>query len=353
MFTSSQMMSVALQSAAPWVGSASPNPTVGAAAFDEHGELLASAAHTTFGQLHAEAKVFDLCVRNGTYNAIHTLAVTLEPCTHHGNTPPCTNSILKTGLKNILIGILDPNPMAKGGAELLRSAGKNVQSGLLSRECLHQMAGFVTRQLSAKPFLILKIALNEQGSMIPPIGQKTFTSIETLKLSHRLRKRSDAILTGAGTVLTDQPLFTVRHVPDFSDKKRFLMVMDRRGRLDIDDMTPYLDLGFNTMTSDSLDMGIHDLVAAGCNCILIEAGPSLCRELVEKDLWDVMVLIKKNSNAPDTLYTGRNPSKALLTGLDPFDLNIFLPHEPDETYFAAQNVSHPADTLWQLSNLRL
>ncbi len=146
-----------------------------------------------------------------------TLYVTLEPCNHIGRTGKCTELILGAGLSRVVIGIRDPNPrVAGGGVERLRAAGLEVTTGVLADRCRHQNRGYLRFLHSGRPQLILKAALSLDGRLGPPpgaasgVGPQWLTSAPARLHTHRLRDRCDAILVGAGTVVTDDPQLTVR-----------------------------------------------------------------------------------------------------------------------------------------------
>jgi len=231
----------ALAAAEAYEGSTSPNPAVGCALLDENGVLLSCEAHQIAGQGHAEARAIATARSNGTIDRARIAVVTLEPCNHTGRTPPCVHAILGTEISEIWIACGDPNPhVAGGGAEALARAGRAVhfleelvdpRGDALLAQSRRLIAPFVKKKKTGIPFITVKQALDASGSMIPPTGQKTFTSDEFLKLAHVLRRRADAIVTGSGTVLVDLPEFTVRHVPDFEHKSRILAILDRRERV--------------------------------------------------------------------------------------------------------------------------
>lgn len=217
-----ETMRLACAEARKWLGATSPNPPVGAAALDSEGKILALTAHQRAGELHAEAVLIEQCRRQNLLHLIDTLCITLEPCNHHGRTPPCTEAIIAAGIKRVALGARDPNPHVKGGGiERLKQAGIEVISGINEDECRQLISSFAYAVQTGKPFVTLKRAFDPHGSMIPPPGQKVFTSPGSLRFAHRLRKKSDAILTGSGTILADNPLFTVREIPDFPGKRRF------------------------------------------------------------------------------------------------------------------------------------
>lgn len=285
-----------------FLGATSPNPPVGAVALDARGEVLSALAHERAGTGHAEARVLAECEAKGTLSRIHTLVVTLEPCNHHGRTPPCSEGILRAGIRNVIFAERDPNPAASGGAERLRGAGLNVRQ-LRTAGCTDLLAPFSKRVRTGLPWVTVKQALDENGSMIPPAGRKTFTSVESLTLAHELRKRADAILTGSGTVLADAPLFTVRRVPDHPGKRRRLLVLDRRGRTPREWIRNREKEGFEVRViagEKSLEAALRELGTEGVLEVLVEAGPRVTAAVLKTPHWDLKVTIQVlGSGQPD------------------------------------------------------
>lgn len=293
----------AVRLASEHVGATSPNPPVGCVLLDAEGRTLAAAAHRKAGTPHAEAAAIALSRDNGTFHRIHTVVVTLEPCNHTGRTPPCANAILETPARAIWIGAGDPNPLvAGGGAARLASAGLVVgfiqdlhddRSQVLAAAAERLIAPFAKRVQTGLPWVTVKQAIDRAGSMVPPAGRKTFTSDASLDLAHRLRRRADAILTGSGTVLADAPLFTVRRVPDFPGKRRQLVILDRRGRVDERYLLRAAERGFDPAIAGDLPEALARLGAAGALEVLVEAGPELTGVLLAGALWDEHVLIRQ------------------------------------------------------------
>lgn len=128
--------------------------------------------------------------------------------------------------------------------------------------------------------------------MIPPPGQKTFTREKSLRLAHELRKRADAIITGSGTVLADNPEFTVRHVLDHPGKRRWLAILDRRGRVPESYLEAARGRGFAVFKLASLEQGLKDLAALGAVEVLVEAGPAVTQACLAASLWNRHVVIR-------------------------------------------------------------
>jgi diaminohydroxyphosphoribosylaminopyrimidine deaminase/5-amino-6-(5-phosphoribosylamino)uracil reductase len=303
-----EAMEKAIQLVRDFEGATAPNPPVAAFALDRAGNLLSLQAHQGAGHPHAEIEVLEDCKARGISSQIHTLGVTLEPCNHTGKTPPCTQAILNAGITQVVFGAFDPNPKVLGGGmKCLQDAGILVQSQVLQKECDDLIAPFKKWSTTQIPFITVKEALDENRSMIPPPGQKTFTSKDSLLFAHGLRKKSDAILTGVGTVLKDHPEFTVRHLPDFEDKQRILMVMDRTNRAPIDWIHRQEALGFKVILESDLKKAFRDLGSLGVHRVLVEAGPTLLAEIKRLGLWDEWITIQKQGlSVPDQIIITKN-----------------------------------------------
>lgn len=274
---------------------------------DADGNTLAVEAHHKAGEPHAEAHAIAAARAAGVIERLHTVVVTLEPCNHSGRTPPCTAAILTTPARDVWIGAQDPNPaVAGGGAAALAAAGLTVRyladldggdaDGL--REKIRRLnAPFAKRVTTGLPYVTVKQAVDSRGSMIPPPGQRTFTSQSSLVLAHEMRRRADAILTGSGTVLADDPAFTVRLVPDHPDKRRTLVIADRRGRVAPDYVEAARLRGFDVERTDDIADALRRIGAAGALEVLVEAGPSLTGYVLSSGLWDEHVRITHRGNS--------------------------------------------------------
>ncbi|SCM74417.1 Riboflavin biosynthesis protein RibD [uncultured Pleomorphomonas sp.] len=307
----------AIAAAADHAGATSPNPPVGCALLDASGETLAVEAHRKAGDLHAEARAIAACRAAGTIDRIHTVVVTLEPCNHHGRTPPCAEAILSTPAREVWIAETDPNPRVEGGgAARLTAAGLSVRflaeldhpdTPRLAADAERLVAPFVKWVTTGLPFVTIKQALDETGSMIPPAGQRTFTSETSLTLAHRLRRRADAILTGTGTILADNPEFTVRRLPDHPGKSRILAILDREGRVPSDYLTEAARRGLRPMLFVDIGEALARLGEQDVHEVLVEAGPTLAAAILATDLWDEHIVIKKvGDGVADHITISRN-----------------------------------------------
>ncbi len=292
----------AIAEASRFMGATMPNPPVGCAILDRNGAILAVAAHHRAGEMHAEALALQHCREGLTLDRATTLVVTLEPCNHVGRTGPCTEAILASPVRTVWIGAADPNPHVVGGGERrLREAGVSVHrwdartgSG---RDCAALIAPFAMRAKAGRPWITVKQALDADGSMIPPKGARTFTGQGALHLAHRLRRATDAIITGMGTILADSPHFTVRHVPDHAGRRRFLAVADRDGGLPEAYRHEAEQRGFQWRTAPDLPSLLKLLAGDGVLWAMVEGGPRLLAEIERRRLWDDWLTIRHD--APD------------------------------------------------------
>jgi diaminohydroxyphosphoribosylaminopyrimidine deaminase/5-amino-6-(5-phosphoribosylamino)uracil reductase len=201
-------MKMALRSAARGTGWVSPNPLVGAVVVQD-GEVVGRGWHHRYGHPHAEVMALHDA---GSRSRGATLYVTLEPCNHHGQTPPCTEAILAAGVKRVVTATLDPNPTVNGGgAAFLREKGIQVEMGLLAEEGRRLNEAWFTWVETSLPFVIAKAACSLDGKIATRTGDSKWLTGETARgFGHRLRHGCDAILVGIGTVLADDPQLTTR-----------------------------------------------------------------------------------------------------------------------------------------------
>ncbi|MCL1915315.1 MAG: bifunctional diaminohydroxyphosphoribosylaminopyrimidine deaminase/5-amino-6-(5-phosphoribosylamino)uracil reductase RibD [Desulfovibrionaceae bacterium] len=191
-------------------GRTAPNPMVGALLVRD-GRIMAKGWHRAWGEAHAELDVLEDARRQGLDPASCTLVVTLEPCNHRGRTPPCVDAILEAGIRHVVIGVQDPNPVAAGGAERLAGAGVRVEFGAVVRECLDNIADFLHFRNSRRAWLTLKLASTLDGRIADHAGRsRGISSTESLEYVHWLRGRVQAVLVGGGTFYADNPMLTSR-----------------------------------------------------------------------------------------------------------------------------------------------
>lgn len=201
-------MSKALELAAHGSGYTSPNPMVGAVIV-KNNTIIGQGWHQRAGTPHAEIHALQ---EAGEQAKGATIYVTLEPCSHYGRTGPCADALIRAGIKKAIVAMTDPNPLVKGkGITKLRNAGIEVTEGVLALEAAKLNEVFIKWIATKKPFTVLKTATTLDGKIATYTGNsKWITSDEARKRVHKLRALYDAVLTGVGTVLADDPEFTVR-----------------------------------------------------------------------------------------------------------------------------------------------
>jgi diaminohydroxyphosphoribosylaminopyrimidine deaminase/5-amino-6-(5-phosphoribosylamino)uracil reductase len=303
-------MAQALRLAERGLYSTQPNPRVGCVI--AHGERVAGQGwHERAGQPHAE--VFAL--REAAEQARGATAyVTLEPCAHHGRTPPCADALVAAGVARVVIAAEDPFPQVAGqGMARLRAAGIAVESGLMRDEAREINVGFFSRIERHRPWVRVKLAMSLDGRTALANGESKWITGEAARADvQRWRARSSAILTGSGTVLADNPQLTVRGMPAAVPPLR--VILDRRLRTPagshvLDGQTPTLVLHaasavngderfdrVERMTVPEQDGGLELhavlglLAGRGCNELHVEAGPSLCGALFAAGLADELLI---------------------------------------------------------------
>ncbi len=202
-------MKKALSLAKNGEGTTSPNPHVGAIIV-KNDEIISTGYHRKAGEPHAEAIAIE---KAGEKASGATIYVNLEPCNHYGRTPPCTEKIIKAGIKRVVIGMKDPNPLATGGIKRLKSAGIEVKVGVLEKESRFLNRHFIHWVKNNMPWVSIKVALTLDGKMATLSGNsKWITGEEARKDVHKWRKTLDVIIVGINTVLKDDPELTVRMI---------------------------------------------------------------------------------------------------------------------------------------------
>jgi diaminohydroxyphosphoribosylaminopyrimidine deaminase/5-amino-6-(5-phosphoribosylamino)uracil reductase len=186
-----------------------PNPRVGALVLDRSGEVVGRGAHVAAGEDHAE---FIALAEAGGRAVGGSLIVTLEPCSHHGRTPPCTEAILRSGIRSVIVGAGDPDERVSGaGISRLRETGLEVVTDFAPAEVHRLDPGYFHHRRTGRPLVTLKMASTLDGQSAAADGSSRWiTGVEAREDAHRLRAASDAIVVGAGTVLADDPRLTVR-----------------------------------------------------------------------------------------------------------------------------------------------
>ena len=206
--TDETYMRRALELAEKGAGWVSPNPLVGAVIVKDE-EIIGEGYHERYGQLHAERNALAHCTKSPKGATIY---VTLEPCCHHGKQPPCTDALLAAGIRRVVIGSKDPNPLVHGkGIRILREHGVEVTEHVLEKECDVENEVFFHYMQTKLPFVILKYAMTLDGKIATYTGASRWVTGEAARAHvHRMRNRYRAIMVGVGTVLADDPMLTCR-----------------------------------------------------------------------------------------------------------------------------------------------
>lgn len=345
-----QMMDIALRMAERGLGQTAPNPSVGAVIADPlTGEVIARATTARGGRPHAETQAI---ARAGSRAKGATIYVTLEPCSHYGHTGPCSDAIIASGLKRVVVSTEDPDPRVAGrGLDRLRAAGIDVVRGVGANAARWITRGHIVRITERRPLVTLKLALNGQGEIARGDGdQPVFvTGANARAHGHLLRARHDAILVGSGTVRDDDPELTCR-LPGLEMRSPIRVVLSRDLAVPLDSKVlkraryqPVMlitsaeaepsrrealaALGADIITVTTvqnrlwLPAVMEALVARGITRLLVEGGPSLWRSFADASLIDdVAMYLAPDAGASNADET--RARKALQRWVGPVDLTI-------------------------------
>jgi diaminohydroxyphosphoribosylaminopyrimidine deaminase/5-amino-6-(5-phosphoribosylamino)uracil reductase len=298
-------MRMCLEQAAQAQGQTAPNPLVGSVIV-KHGDRLGIGYHPQAGQPHAE--VFAIADASSKHGAAAlegaTLYVNLEPCNHHGRTPPCTEAIIAAGIKRVVVGMIDPDPRVSGrGCDRLRQAGIEVTTGIAEAECQQLNEGFIHRVLHQQPFGIFKYAMTLDGKIATATGHSFWITAEAARQEvHLLRASCEAVITGGNTVRLDNPLLTTHNLTNHNPLRVVLsrsLDLPRQAKLwQIDaglqtlvitqstanpDMQSYLrDRGVEVLTLPELTIQavMQELGDRGMNKVLWECGGNLAAQAI-------------------------------------------------------------------------
>jgi diaminohydroxyphosphoribosylaminopyrimidine deaminase/5-amino-6-(5-phosphoribosylamino)uracil reductase len=284
-------MQAALDEARHGIGLTAPNPTVGAV-IARNNTILARGWHKAAGQPHSEIEALGH-LSNPSDSKGATLYVTLEPCSTHGRTPPCTDAIIRSGIERVVVACLDANPAHAGaGIKILRDSGIETVWGIHEPSALWLNRAFFKRITTGIPWVIWKCAMTLDGKISLQHGHPTRITGEASHLdTHRLRTEVDAILIGAGTARIDDPSLTIRHVnvpPGKQQPWRVVITSGSNGplpntlRLFTD---PHRDRTL-VHTGKSLTESLRELAASGVNSVLLEGGGILSGAFLEQGLID-------------------------------------------------------------------
>lgn len=282
------MLARALELAERGQGTTHPNPMVGAVVVRE-GDIVGEGWHERKGGPHAEIVALEAA---GERASGATMYLTMEPCTHHGDTPPCTAALLKAGIARVVAGAIDPNPKAGGGLEELRAAGVEVEL-VDSFEARAQNEAWRTWVSQGRPFVTYKAAMTLDGRLSIP-GERWISGDESRRLVHRLRADSDAVAVGMGTVRADSPRLDARDVVATRQPRRLAF-----GKGPLPEGSE-LELRAGLLADE-----LTTLAGEGVQSLLLEGGPTLAAAFFREDFVDkVLVFVApKVSGAGPALLT--------------------------------------------------
>jgi diaminohydroxyphosphoribosylaminopyrimidine deaminase/5-amino-6-(5-phosphoribosylamino)uracil reductase len=264
-------------------GTTYPNPPVGAVILDRDGAIAGVGATQRAGGPHAEV----VALRRAGERAVGgTAAVTLEPCNHHGRTPPCVDALLKSGVSRVVYAVADPNPVAAGGARRLTESGVTVEVGVLAEDVAGgALREWLHRQRTGRPHVTWKFAASIDGRSAAADGTSQWITGEAARADvHRLRAVADAIVVGTGTVFADDPTLTAR-LPDGSlaDRQPLRVVVGER---EISPDAKVLNDDSRTMVIRTRDPREVIQALSDRTDVLLEGGPTLAGAFLRAGLVD-------------------------------------------------------------------
>lgn len=290
-------MALALKLASQGKYGVKSNPMVGCVIV-KHEKIIAKGYHQTFGKVHGEINALQQ-INHQAQGA--TFYVTLEPCSHQGKTPSCAQAIIDSGAKTVIIAMRDPNPLVNGkGIAMLENAGIEVKIGLLENDALALNQGFIKRMKINQPFVRCKIAMSLDGKTSMNSGESKWITSEAARLDvQKLRANHQAIMTGSGTIINDNPLMTLRL--DNINSTPLRVVIDSKNQITDTSLNifntdaPTLILNpANTKTLASGKLDLDDVLTQlgnqGINNVLLEAGPRLIGAMMKGNLIDEFII---------------------------------------------------------------
>jgi diaminohydroxyphosphoribosylaminopyrimidine deaminase / 5-amino-6-(5-phosphoribosylamino)uracil reductase len=282
-----------------------PNPMVGAVLVYD-GKIIGEGYHQLYGKPHAEPNAIK-SVADKSLLKQSTLYVNLEPCAHHGKTPPCANLIVASGIPKVVIGTLDPNPKVAGrGVDILRNASVEVKVGVLEQECRALNKRFFIFQEQKRPYIMLKWAQTHDGFMDKCRNNVSELPLQisnplTRQITHKMRSENQSIMVSTNTVLLDNPSLTVRY---WTGRSPVRVIVDRQCRIpqhynvmngveptivftqEQRPSSPNLEFVKVDFSDDCLKKIMHELYRRQIHSVLVEGGAKLLSSFIEADLWD-------------------------------------------------------------------
>ena len=303
----------------------SPNPMVGCVVANND-KIISEGYHQTFGGPHAEVNAINGLPEDLDSNEL-TIYVSLEPCSHHGKTPPCAKLIARTGFKRAVVGCLDPNPKVQGnGIKHLEDNGIPVT--FLDRDLRVTNPHFYVYHTTGRPYVTLKWAETQNGYMGRPLGSresKKLTSPEVDIWVHQLRATHDGLLIGANTLTEDHPKLTTRLVPGRSPKP--VILSNRPVHAEVKELLnhhkqvhlyttlepeePVEGLVQTTLDTRDLSAVLRDLAKQGVSSILVEGGNQILQAFIDANLWDVAYSVQTDQIWDEGIKAPSIPGKVV------------------------------------------
>ncbi|RNC79770.1 MAG: bifunctional diaminohydroxyphosphoribosylaminopyrimidine deaminase/5-amino-6-(5-phosphoribosylamino)uracil reductase RibD [Winogradskyella sp.] len=299
-------MTRCLEIARNGLGTTRPNPMVGAVIVCS-GKIISEGFTGPYGEAHAEVNAIN-SVKDKSLLAKSTLYVTLEPCSHYGKTPPCSDLIVKYNIPQVVIGCIDDNPEVSGkGIEKLKAGGCDVIVGVLEDECKNHHKRFFTYHNKKRPYIILKWAETKDGFIAPKTKDEQkpvwITNTYSRQLVHKWRAEEQAILVGTNTVLQDNPSLTVR---DWDGSNPIRIVLDRNRSLSKN--LSVFNSASKTISISKEDLNYSNDVAKqicdilfdrNINSVIIEGGAQTLQTFIDENLWDEARVFVGNTEFKD------------------------------------------------------
>ena len=291
-----ELMKRAISLANQYKYTAKPNPVVGCILIKDN-KIISEGAHEKFGCNHAEINAINSAKLSlgKSFKSFKelTLICTLEPCNHTGKTGPCTEAIINSGIKNVVIGSLDPNPLVSGkGIESLKKNGINVTSGVCAELVEEQNKFFFFKNIHKRPFITAKIASSIDGKSHFIDNQQTWiTCKESREDVQKLRASMDVILTGGNTVTNDNPLMNARVNFPTNQPKKILLSSKTNFNLN----APFFkDADYEIIDENNLNKVISGFKNTDITSILVEAGPKLVNSFLNESLVDKLIIYESS-----------------------------------------------------------
>ena len=292
-----ELMKRAISLANQYKYTAKPNPVVGCILIKDN-EIISEGAHEKFGCNHAEINAINSAKLSlgKSFKSFKelTLICTLEPCNHTGKTGPCTEAIISSGIKNVVIGALDPNPLVSGkGIKKLEKNGINVISGICAELVEEQNKFFFFKNTYKRPFITAKIASSLDGKSHLLDDQQTWiTCKESREDVQKLRASVDVILTGGNTVINDNPVMNARVDFPINQPKKILLSSKTNFNFD----APFFkNADFEIIKERDIKNVVNKFKSTDITSILVEAGPKLINSFLNEGLVDKLIIYESTS----------------------------------------------------------